>query len=149
TGYQAGAGYDAATGLGSVDVSQLISNWKSAAFTATNTSLTINGSTAAVTATHGQSLTFGVSVNPGTASGDVVILNANNNNGSAGPLQHGGIIFPDTGVNFLTLSGGKASDSSNQLPGGSYAVGARYSGDTTNASSTSNSILVTIAAEDS
>lgn len=149
-GYNATAGYDAATGLGSVDVAQLIANWKNASFTGTTTSLTINGSNAAVTATHGQSLTFAVSVGPGTPSGDVAIVNNNTNNTAAGgALQNGGVQFPSSGLNFLTLSGGKASGSSNQLPGGTYTVTAQYGGDVTNASSPSNGVTVKIAPENS
>ena len=147
TGYGSAAGYDAATGLGSVDVSQLISNWANANFTNTDTTLTVNGSKAAVTVTHGTTLNFAVSVNPGSASGDVAIVN--NGTATSGGLQNGGVLFPDTGLNFLTLSNGTASDSTNQLPGGQYMVSARYGGDTTNAASTSQGIMVNIASEPS
>jgi trimeric autotransporter adhesin len=135
-GYNAATGYDAATGLGSVDVNQLISNWSKAIFTPTTTSFAINGSRAAVSATHGQSLTFAATVTPGTASGDVAIINSSNleNNNSIG---------------FLTLLNGSASQSSNALPGGSYTVYAYYGGDVKDAASQSNGIPVDISAEPS
>ena len=55
-GYNAGQKYDLASGLGSVDVSALVNNWTSVALSSTSTALKINGSTAAYTGVHGQSL---------------------------------------------------------------------------------------------
>ncbi len=42
TGYNAGTGYDLASGLGSVDVKQLITNWSGVSLHSTSTSLTID-----------------------------------------------------------------------------------------------------------
>ena len=51
--YPTTAGYDYATGLGSVNVANLVNGWKSN-FTPTTTTLTPNPSTTPVTLTHGQ-----------------------------------------------------------------------------------------------
>ena len=135
SGYNTAAGYDAATGLGSVDVSQLVANWKNAKFTGSTTSLTINGLTGA-SVPHGTVLTFNVGVNPTAATGDVSILNTSGVSNNATP-------------GFLTLSGGTASGTSNALPGGSYNVYANYAGDSTYAASKSNNVPVTITQENS
>jgi len=136
TGYNAGTGYDAATGLGSVDLAQLMSNWNKAQFTKTTTSLQINSGTSTINVAHGTSLNFNVAVSPGAATGDVSVVNDSGlaNNGSIG---------------FLTLSSGTASGTSADLPGGSYNVYAYYGGDVKNAASTSNKIAVNISAESS
>lgn len=144
TGYNTGGGYDLATGLGSVDVSALISAWSSATLTSTSTTLNINGSTAAYTGTHGASLTFNVGVTPTSATGVAAIVsNANETTGgtTAGPQNNGQIAVP--------LTSGSGSVAYNGLPGGSYTVWARYGGDTSNAASQSAAINVTIAAEPS
>jgi hypothetical protein len=139
TGYNAGAGYDAATGLGSVDVSQLIANWKKATITATTTSIKINGSTSAVSVQHGTTLNFGISVTPSSATGDVSIVN---NSG----VQSGGA----SDQSFGTLSSGSLTGTYSGLPGGGpYTVSAYYGGDVKNAGSTSNGVTVTISPEPS
>ena len=53
TGYNAGTGYDLASGLGSVNVAAMVSNWASVSLASTTTNLNINGSTAAYTGIHG------------------------------------------------------------------------------------------------
>lgn len=149
TGYDAASGYDTASGLGSVDVSALINAWNAVSLNSTSTTLQINGSTAAYTGVHGASLTFNVGVaatsNGTTPTGNVAVIdNANETSGgtSSGPQNNGQIVIP--------LSGGTGSATYNGLPGGSYAVSARYGGDATNASSTSTpAIDVTITPETS
>lgn len=140
TGYDAGTGYDLASGLGSIDVTQLVNNWASAGLTSTNTSLTINGSTAAVNVTHGTSLTFDASVSPTASTGSVGIVD-NANETANGVKNNGQTLIP--------LSSGNGSINYNGLPGGSYTVYGYYGGDANSAASTSNGIPVTISAEDS
>ena len=138
-GYNAGTGYDAASGLGSVDVAQLIANWSKAVFTPTTTSFTINGGTSAINVEHGTSLTFAATVTPGTATGDVSFIN---NSGS----ENNQSLVPE----FATLSSGSASMSSGDLPGGGpYNVYAYYGGDVKNSASQSNPVQVTITSEPS
>jgi len=69
TGYDAVTGYDLASGLGSVDASAMLSNWTSAVGSSSTTALTINGSSAPLTVTHGANLSFNVAVTPTTATG--------------------------------------------------------------------------------
>ncbi len=141
TGYNAGSGYDLATGLGSVDVAAMVSNWTTVSPAATTTTLKINGSTADYTGVHGAALNFGVSVNPATATGVVGLVD--NANETAGGNQNNGQLP-------IPIASGAGSASYNGLPGGSYTVWARYGGDTNNAASSSAPpIHVTISPEPS
>jgi hypothetical protein len=139
TGYDAATGYDQASGLGSIDVAQLVSNWDTAGLTATSTTLTINGSTTGVSVPHGTSLTFGVGVSPSAATGVVGIVDTANENGSGAK---------NNGQTSIALSGGSGSVVYNGLPGGTYTVSAFYSGDAADAASTSTPVIpVTITPE--
>jgi subtilase family serine protease len=131
SGYSAGTGFDLATGLGSVDASQLISNWGNVKLATTGTTLTPS-STSFV---HGTAVTISgaVTVSSGTPTGDVALLTD-----STEPVNQS--------QTFFTLSSGKFSQSVNFLPGGSYNIWGHYGGDSTNAASTSTppvSITVT------
>jgi trimeric autotransporter adhesin len=138
TGYNAGTGYDLASGLGSVDASTMVSDWTGVSLTSTSTTLAINGSTAAVNVKHGTPLAFTVGVTPTAATGVVAVAGAVNEN-SSGPENNGQFSIPITsGAGAATWSG---------LPGGSYSVTARYGGDASDASSTSGGISVTISPE--
>lgn len=133
-GFSAATGYDLATGLGSVNASNLVNEWTNITFAATTTTL----SPGTVTAAHGASVNLSVSVapnnpNPNTPTGDVSLLTANNQ-----------------GVGFLTLSSGSATAAVDDLPGGTYTLSAQYSGDATFAPSPlSTPINVSISAENS
>jgi trimeric autotransporter adhesin len=141
TGYNAGVGYDTASGLGSVDAAQMVSAWPSVSFTPTSTSFTINGSTAPITVKHGTSLTFSVDVSPATATGVAGVIDTANEV-SGGPQNNGQLAIP--------LARGAGSISYNGLPGGSYTVYARYGGDTANAASSSTpAIPIVVSAETS
>ncbi len=142
TGYNATTGYDLASGLGSVNIAALVNDWNSVSLSSTSTTLNINGSTAPLTAVHGTSLSFSVGVNPSSATGIVGIIDtANQTTGgtASGPQNNGQFTIP--------LTSGSGTATYNGLPGGSYTVSARYSGDTSNASSTSSPISVTITPE--
>ena len=134
TGYDAVTGYDLATGLGSVDVAQMVSNWNSVTLTPTTTALTIGGSTSPVTATHGTNLHFQIAVNPTAATGDAALI-ANNSSVN--------------GLLSVPLASGAGAVTYNGLPGGQYTVYARYGGDTGDAASSSAPITVNISKEDS
>jgi len=140
TGYNAIAGYDLATGLGSVDVAAMVKNWSSVSLASTSTTLNINGSTAALTGVHGAPLAFNVAVTPTSASGVAGIVDTANES-SGGSLLNGQFAIP--------LSDGSGSANYNGLPGGTYTVAARYGGDTSDAASTSAPINVTISPENS
>jgi hypothetical protein len=132
TGYDAAPGYDLASGLGSVDVAALVANWGTAIGTSTGTTLTINGARTPVSVTHGTSLNINVAVTPATASG------------SAGLVASTSLIG---GQLAIPLTNGIGSTTYNGLPGGTYTLYARYSGDATDAASSSSPISINIAPE--
>jgi hypothetical protein len=142
TAYNAGAGYDLATGLGTINVANLVNNWHSVAgkFTPTTTRLamcapdvTPCSSTAAITITHGQFVSIAVTVAPtlgsGTPTGDGALVGT----GAQG------------GIGSFPLSGGSVSFVLDSLPGGTYTVTAHYSGDGTFGASDSAAISVTVS----
>jgi trimeric autotransporter adhesin len=141
TGYNTASGFDEASGLGSVDATQMLNNWAGASLISTTSSLTLNGSTAPLSITHGASVAVsaGVSGSNGPPDGNIALVDTINpatvpNSGSIGS-------FP--------LASGTATGTTNSLPGGSYNVSAHYGGSATFASSDSNSIPVTVSAESS
>lgn len=139
TGFTAGVGYDQTTGLGSVNVANLINNWSSIQMAGTTTALTLNNGTA-VHITHGTSVPVGIVVAPvapatGTPTGDVSLI-ANS--------------ATDEGADSFTLSSGTVNatfNATNLLPGGTYQVHAHYEGDGTFLGSDSTSIPVTVTPE--
>ena len=142
-GYDAGADYDEATGLGSVDVSQLIANWNKATFTPSTTTLTINGGTAPVSITHGQPVNLNATVAGSGVplSGDVAIVSNASQNANT---------YNSNGLASYTLAGGATGPVSySNLPGGTYTVYANYGGDVRYAQSQSSGIQVVVAKENS
>ncbi len=132
-GFYAGTGYDAASGLGSVNISNVAANWSTVSFRATTTAFTLTPTTLA---THGATQNFSVTVNAtgGTPTGDVSVIAVTTN--------------PGTQFRY-TLGGGTYSGTLAGLPGGTYSVHAHYEGDGTFAPSDSPSIQVTIGKETS
>lgn len=139
TSYAAGTGYDLATGLGSVNVANLINNWNSVTFNPTTTTLGLNPK---LNITHGATVNVNVSVTPnsGTAkpTGDVSLV------ANIGSSQTG-----LTSAGTFTLSAqGTVVSSTAELPGGGpYTVAAHYAGDATFAGSTSAAVSVKINPE--
>jgi subtilase family serine protease len=131
SGYAGTAGYDLATGLGSVNAANLVNSWSNASFTASATTLTLSPSTM----THGSQVSASVRVasTTGTPTGSVSI-NALAANGS---VQDG------------TLQNGSYTGSLSNFPGGSYSVQAHYGGDGIYAPSDSNPITLTVSPESS
>ena len=136
--WTAATGFDLATGLGSVNVTNLNTQWPLAVgnFHTTTTALTINGGTSTVTIPHGTSVAAAVTVTStsGTPTGDISLLAPTSVNG---------------GIGNATLSSGTATLNTKLLPGGTYNVTARYAGDTTFASSTSPGVPVKVSPENS
>jgi hypothetical protein len=150
SGYVAGAGYDLATGLGSVNVQNLVDNWSSVTFLPSSTTLsaTVNGSTVtSISVAHGSAIAVNSTVSAGsgasgTPTGQVALI--------ATPNPTPGSPSGSLGIQALTLSGGAAGSASVILPGGSYNLTAHYQGDATFGSSDSSpGIPVTISAENS
>jgi trimeric autotransporter adhesin len=137
--YQSGVGYDLASGLGSVNVTNLINAWGAATFHPTTTTLTLNsGNPVAVTHGTAVNLDVGVTSTSGTPSGDIALVAET----GYGPSDA-------AGVTSFTLSGGSASAQTNLLPGGHYGVIAHYEGDGVFAPSDSAPVSVTITPEGS
>jgi hypothetical protein len=128
--YAAAAGYDLATGLGSLNAANLVDQWNSVARRATSTTLTATRTTFE----HGSSVAIQVSVAPqngsGTPTGDVALMNPS---------------APFSGV--FPLRNGTASFTTSALPGGTYNLTASYSGDGTFAASTSGPVALTVSPE--
>ncbi|MGB9422338.1 MAG: protease pro-enzyme activation domain-containing protein [Candidatus Acidiferrum sp.] len=127
--FQSSPMYDLATGLGSINVGNLLANWTSSTRTATTTALSgpSGGSPS------GSTFTATVTVTPSGATGDVSFIALNSTNtvlGSFGPF---------------TLSGGTAPVTTNLLPPGTTSVQAIYGGNATYASSTSASVALSAA----
>jgi hypothetical protein len=132
--YNAGPGYDLATGLGAVDAANLVKNWNKVSFAATKTTLTPSQTSFA----HGTAITISGAVTAagGTPSGDVALMA-----GSTEQTQQGQTLF--------TLSSGSYSGSVNYLPGGTYDIWGQYGGDVTNGLSTSTPVQISVTPEPS
>ncbi len=108
TQYQSGVGYDLASGLGSVNVSNLVNNWNTVIFRPTSTTLNLSPTT---NISHGQSVTVTASVTPnsgtGTPTGDVS-LTAQTGSSSSG----------QTLVDSFSLTSGSINLPTHLLPGG-------------------------------
>lgn len=134
--YSAGVGYDLASGLGSVNVQNLVSNWNSVTFSPTTTSLAISP----LTITHGSPVNVNIGVAPsngtGIPTGDVSLI--------------ADYSFSQSAVGLFTLNSGAVSTTTNSLPGGQYFLTAHYSGDGIYAPSVSvGSSIITVNPEPS
>ena len=125
--YQAGKGYDQATGLGSVNVTNLINQWNTVTFSPTTTTFSI-GQTPVV---HGSPVNVSGTVTPNNGSGI-----------PTGPVwltqYQGGNLVGDGTVSVFALDNlGSYAGVTHLLPGGTYQVNAHYAGDGTYAGSDS------------
>jgi pro-kumamolisin-like protein len=125
--FQSSTKYDLATGLGSINVGNLLTKWTSAIRTATTTNITPTSSGSP----SGSKFTATVTVSPAPPSGEAVSLVA---------LGSGGGVLGSYGP--FSLSGGSASVSTNLLPPGTTNVEGSYGGDATLAASTSSSVAL-------
>jgi len=134
-GYAATTGYDLATGLGSVDVNKLATNWMPPTGSG---KATVALTASASTITHGDPLTANVSVTASGSTiptGDVALMA-----GAQGVIQ---LTLGATG----TTSFGFGSSSGVVLPGGSYNLTAHYAGDANFAPATSSAVAITVNPE--
>jgi hypothetical protein len=134
------AGYDLATGLGSVNAANLVKNWSSISFQPSTTTL---ASLSPTTLTHGQAVNFTVNVASGSGSGTL--------RGNVSLIAQTGVSSTNvTGIGPFPLSGGSVSSSTNMLPGGTYGVKAHYPGNGTyGASDSTPPVQVTVNPEGS
>ena len=136
--YGARAGYDAATGLGSVNVTNLLNRWSSFSRTSTNTTLSnLSGGTIS-----GATFTAKVTVTPSTATGTVAFT-ALASDQTTILAVFGGLSSSGAGGTVpFKLSGGTAQVQTNLLPPGTAYISASYSGDVNNAASTSMPVML-------
>ncbi len=143
TGFTAGTGYDETTGLGSVNVTNLLNQWNTAIVKASTSTLTLNNLNAF---THGQPVPFSVTVAAkapatGTPTGDVSLIAGLTTGQGAGKFTlTNGSTPPGSTTTFLPGS---------PVPGGSYSVTAHYAGDGTFLASDSAPVSVIVNPESS
>jgi Pro-kumamolisin, activation domain/Bacterial Ig-like domain (group 3) len=133
TGQDTTTGYDLATGLGSVDVANLVNAWGTLNQVKSTTTLALSKTTFQ----HGTQITLSGAVTPasgsGKPSGEVVITVSSGN----------------VAVVSISVSSGAYSGTTINLPGGTYTVTATYSGNASYASSASAPVSVTVTPENS
>ena len=114
--YQSAVGWDAASGLGSVNVNNLVTQWNSVSFNSTTTKLQISASSVEPN----QSITAQINVTSGsgTPAGDVSVV-ATADDGSA------------LGLGSTPLSNGSASISFSLVATQNYNLSAHYAGNGT------------------
>jgi hypothetical protein len=141
SGYNAGTGYDVASGLGSVNVGNLVSSWSGTSLATTSSTLQLDGSNTGITITHGQSVSVNASItsSSGTPTGSIGLVDSLS--AATNPNSED--------IADFTLASGTAAGSTTSLPGGTYQVSAHYSGSNTFAQSDSNAIPVTVNPETS
>ncbi len=130
--YNAGTGYDLATGIGTVDANVLLTDWNKVSFATSATTLTPSSTSFA----HGTPITVSGTVTGTTPTGSVALLAD-----STEPMQQGQVVFP--------LTNGSFSSSVTTLPGGTYNIWGQYSGDNSNHSSASTKTQITVTPENS
>jgi len=134
--FKTSPGFDLATGLGSLNVANLLAKWTSAGFA--NTSTTITSGPSPASPALNQSVTFSgtVSSASGTPTGKIYIIKGSN---STGPI-----------IDSFTLAAGSFNNSATTLlPGGAYQVIAHYGGDGTFGSSDSAPVNVNVGTQGS
>jgi hypothetical protein len=129
--YTAGKGFEPATGLGSINVTNLLNKWASVTRAATTTNLSgLTGGTPSGTA-----FSASVSVGPSGATGDVALIAYD---GSVPPVAVGSFgPFP--------LAAGTAAIATPFLPANTASLVASYGGDATHAVSTSTPVALAVA----
>jgi len=130
------AGYDLATGLGTVDAFNLVNAWGTVSMTQSTTALT---SVSPATVVHGQPVSVSATVaaksGSGTPTGQVALM--------ATPAGQ------SVSIDDFALTNGVASGTTALLPGGTYNMTAHYAGDGTFAASDSAPVQVTVTKENS
>jgi hypothetical protein len=135
--YNAAAGYNLATGLGSIDAAQLVNNWTNIKLAATTTTISPSPTSFA----HGATITITgtVSSSGTTPTGNVALMTD-----STEPVNQGQATFPLVNGAYTSTS---ASPALNYLPGGTYNIWVHYGGDSNNAPSDSPKTQITVSPE--
>jgi len=129
SGFDATAGFDNATGLGSLNVANVVNHWASAVGTTTST-VAVSASPATITSIAGTTVTVTVSGSSGTPAGSVFLTSGS----YTSPTQN----LDSSGSVAINVAPGK-------LPVGTDTVTAHFSGDPTYAANTgTTSVTVTL-----
>lgn len=128
--YDATVGYDLASGLGTVDAYNMVSNWGAVKLGGSTTTLTPSSTSFA----HGTSVTISGGVTGASPTGNVALITT-----STQPSNQS--------ETFFALTGGAYSGTVNSLPGGSYTVSGYYPGDGANSASSSTPVSITVTPE--
>jgi subtilase family serine protease len=119
--YNATAGYNLATGLGTIDANMLVTDWPKVVLASSATTMTASKTSFA----HGTPITISGTVTGSSPTGNVALMTD-----STEPVNQGQAVF--------SLSSGSYSNTTvNTLPGGTYHIWGQYGGDSKNAMSTS------------
>ena len=132
--YLAGIGYDRASGLGTVDVANLINDWPMIILKPSKTTLSITPAAFA----HGTTVSVNATAIPASGAGILtgnIVLNTTDPQTSA------------NGLDVLTLSGGAVTAPIDNLPGGTYQLIANYAGNGVYGPSVSAPVEVTVTPE--
>jgi hypothetical protein len=132
--YASTVGYDRTTGLGSVNITNLVNKWSSVTFAPSVTTLSVNPTTFS----HGTTANISITVAPQTGTPSFT-------NEDVALLASSGSVISD----YTLSSTGTASASINSLTGGTYSLSAHYPGDGTLGSSTSPAVNLIISPETS
>ena len=133
TGYSATPGYDQATGLGSINIANLVNGWSSATGSAiaTTTTLSVSPTSGSL---YGQAARITITVkaaSAGPATGDVALVTNSTDPNSQGVAR-------------VTLTNGAFSGTVDSLPAGAYTLYARYAGNLSFASSVSAGVAISV-----
>jgi len=131
--FTAGPGYDLATGLGSLNVSNLLTKWSTFSRTTTTTTLSNASGTSNVS---GQPFSVKVTVAPSAASGGISL--------TALASDQTTIVGSVVGSGAFTLTSGSVTITTTLLPPGTAYIKAYYDGDVTYGASTSTAIPVNV-----
>ncbi len=136
--YESGVGYDLATGLGSVNATNLINQWSSVTFNATSTTFSISPTTVM----HGDPLNISGAVAPTSGSGTPTgVVWFTHNNDFLG-------LIGDNTFAIFPLDATASYSGTARLPGGTYQLNTHYPGDGTYGGSSSSPLVqVTISPE--
>ncbi len=116
--YGTHAGWDFATGIGTVNVDNLVTGWTGSSLTPTTTAVAVSQATV----TAGTSVTLTATISPAPPNGETVTF--------TDTTSH-------TTLGTATTTSGQAVFTSSSIPGGSYMVVANYPGDSSLAASVS------------
>ena len=141
SGYPTSAGYDLATGLGTVNAANLVNAWVTTAIGSKGSTTTLSMTPTPLTITHGATASLNVTVAPAQA-------------GAGTPTPTGAVsLLTSTGLgvgSFPLTNGAVVAGTTGDLPGGSYTVTAHYPGDSTfSASDSTPPISVVVSPEPS